>query len=57
MNILDPRWDQNKRTDEAMLLQRLVAMADLSDISRKQISGHAADLVTRIRGTSQPGLM
>ncbi|MFK7792433.1 MAG: bifunctional proline dehydrogenase/L-glutamate gamma-semialdehyde dehydrogenase PutA, partial [Devosiaceae bacterium] len=47
----------NKRTDEAMLLQRLVAMADLSDISRKQISGHAADLVTRIRGTSQPGLM
>ncbi|MBV6659078.1 MAG: bifunctional proline dehydrogenase/L-glutamate gamma-semialdehyde dehydrogenase PutA [Devosiaceae bacterium] len=54
---IDPKWDRNKRRDEASLLADLVATANLSPEARDTISRRAAELVTRIRGSAQPGLM
>ena len=43
--------------DEAALVQRLVAEADLSPEARAAISAQGAELVTRIRKSAKPGLM
>jgi len=54
---LDPRWDQNKRRDEAETVASLIAQADLDQAHRDQIVTRASDLVRRIRTESKPGLM
>jgi RHH-type proline utilization regulon transcriptional repressor/proline dehydrogenase/delta 1-pyrroline-5-carboxylate dehydrogenase len=54
---LDPRWDANKRLDEADALQALIEMADLDDRARARIVDRAADLVGRIRTKARPGMM
>ncbi len=54
---LDPRWDRNKRRDEAELLRSLIATAALDDAAREAIVTHAAGLVERIRHDARPGLM
>ena len=43
--------------DEAVALGKLVATANLSQDDRKRISTKAAQLVTQIRNSSEPGLM
>ena len=54
---LDPRWDANKRLDEAKALTALTAMADLDAGARAKIVERGAGLVERIRGASRPGMM
>ncbi|HSM39916.1 MAG TPA: proline dehydrogenase family protein, partial [Afifellaceae bacterium] len=54
---IDPRWDRNKRRDEADLLRALTEQAALDAASRDAIVAHAADLVERIRTKMKPGLM
>ncbi|MHA3913712.1 bifunctional proline dehydrogenase/L-glutamate gamma-semialdehyde dehydrogenase PutA [Halovulum sp. GXIMD14793] len=54
---LDRRWDRNKRCDEAALLSALIEQAGLDQSVRDGIVAKAADLVTRIRAKSRPGMM
>lgn len=43
--------------DEAGALDRLVKLAALSPEDRRAVSGHGADLVRKVRGASDPGMM
>ncbi|MEO3427422.1 bifunctional proline dehydrogenase/L-glutamate gamma-semialdehyde dehydrogenase PutA [Pelagibius sp. CAU 1746] len=54
---LDPRWDANKRRDEADVLQVLTEEAALDSGARATIVDRAAALVERIRTRARPGLM
>ncbi|WP_227010382.1 bifunctional proline dehydrogenase/L-glutamate gamma-semialdehyde dehydrogenase PutA [Pelagibius marinus] len=54
---LDPRWDTNKRRDEAEVLQALTEMAALDAGARATVVERAAALVERIRAEARPGLM
>ena len=54
---LSPTYDLNKRQDEADLVAKLTAQADLSPPSRRQIAIETTMLVTRVRAESTPGLM
>ena len=54
---LDPKWDRNKRRDEAALLAALAETAALDASARARIVTRAANLVRRIRVASKPGLM
>ncbi|MCB1493405.1 MAG: proline dehydrogenase family protein, partial [Rhodobiaceae bacterium] len=54
---LDPRWDRNKRRDEAEAVADLIALADLDTAARARIVERATGLVERIRKASHPGLM
>ncbi len=49
--------DRHGLTDEAALVTRLLAEADLSPEARTRITASGADLVRRIRGSAKPGLM
>jgi len=44
-------------SDENVALDRLVALANLTEQDRQQISEHGADLVRQVRGASDPGMM
>ncbi|OWU85925.1 pyrroline-5-carboxylate dehydrogenase [Oceanicola sp. 22II-s10i] len=54
---LDPKWDVNKRQDEAALVARLTDRAALDAGARARIVAAAADLVRRIRSRARPGMM
>ena len=54
---LDPRWDRNKRRDEARALEDLIATADLDATARGRIVARAEELVRAIRHEASPGLM
>ncbi len=54
---VDPRWDRNKRRDEAELLDTLREAAALDARARRAIVDRAEVLVDRIRHDSRPGLM
>ncbi|MGL6209683.1 MAG: proline dehydrogenase family protein, partial [Paracoccaceae bacterium] len=49
--------DRHSLTDEAALVARLLAEADLDAAARARITAAGADLVSRIRGSARPGLM
>ncbi|MEM6386464.1 MAG: bifunctional proline dehydrogenase/L-glutamate gamma-semialdehyde dehydrogenase PutA [Pseudomonadota bacterium] len=54
---LDPKWDRNKRRDEANLLAALTETAALDAPTRARIVQTAAELVRDVRAASRPGLM
>ncbi|KGM48639.1 bifunctional proline dehydrogenase/L-glutamate gamma-semialdehyde dehydrogenase PutA [Pseudooceanicola atlanticus] len=43
--------------EEAASLERLIASADLSDADRARIADRAADLIRKVRASSDPGMM
>ncbi len=51
------RLDQSMYMDEATAVAALVDTAQLTDADRVRISDNAADLVTQIRNSADPGLM
>ncbi|MGV6811205.1 MAG: bifunctional proline dehydrogenase/L-glutamate gamma-semialdehyde dehydrogenase PutA [Brevirhabdus sp.] len=57
MNVIDPKWDRNKRQDETKLLRALISIAALDDATRARIVRQATNLVKRIRNASRPGMM
>ena len=56
-NTLIHRIDENTYGDHAPVVDRLIALANLSDKDRKDIVAEAAKLVDRIRHEAAPGLM
>jgi RHH-type proline utilization regulon transcriptional repressor/proline dehydrogenase/delta 1-pyrroline-5-carboxylate dehydrogenase len=57
LDTLRNRIDSDTYADEAAVLAGLVATAALSPEDRARISARGADLVTKIRESSRPGLM